>query len=64
VDFVGTDVSEEHIVTGNAASSSLFLFTSMMQAISSSEILVLTGATTRHSLEDGILQVSYSSEAR
>jgi hypothetical protein len=45
------------LVTANVVSSSLILVTLMMEAISSSETLVLTTTTWRHITGDGVLQV-------
>jgi hypothetical protein len=65
-----TDVSEERIAsiimekrisqlgTTFAVTSSLILFTMMMEAIRSYETSVLTRATRRHISEDGILHIS------
>jgi hypothetical protein len=44
------------LITTNIVSSSLILFTLMMEVIRSSETPALTGATWRHIQEDGILQ--------
>jgi hypothetical protein len=67
VDLARIDVSEEHIasiisvlqllVTADVPSS-LILFTLMKDAIRYSETSVLTRATRRHNLEDGILLVT------
>jgi hypothetical protein len=43
------------LVTVNVVSSTLILFTLMMEAIYSSESSVITGVTQRHMPEDGIL---------
>jgi hypothetical protein len=73
VAHVRTDVSEEHIasiirvkrnseavllVTANI-SSWLILFILMMEAIRSTKMLVLAGATWRRIPEDGILQMQF-----
>jgi hypothetical protein len=47
------------LVTDNIVFSLLVLFTLMMEAISSSEMLGLTRATRRHDPEDGILHSHY-----
>jgi hypothetical protein len=69
--IIRTDVSEERIAyvirvnriseleTSLALNSSLILFTVMMEAIRSSETLLLTRATRRHIPEDGILKFIY-----
>jgi hypothetical protein len=45
------------LITANDVSSSLILFTLMMEAIRSSEISVLTRKTRHHDPEDGILHI-------
>jgi hypothetical protein len=69
VALVRTDVSEERsafirsvrrlLVTANAVPSSPILVTLIMEAIRSSETLVLTRATRRNVPEDGILHSYY-----
>jgi hypothetical protein len=43
----------------NVVPSSLILFTLMMEAIRSSATLVLTSATWRHIIEDGIFRTPF-----